>query len=277
MLATALQHAVAGEASQVRDLLDEDIRFWRLVLAHSENLATKLTAVTALNRHFIWAGIMLKVLPDSAVAQAVPPQWKIPLSDAERTLRLSLAGEWRLANRRIEEYLERPLWPGVSESEHPGLNRFAWRLARPALKPQDYSNRLATLTLRVLKELDAPYNDYPEALQRARAAQRDVEQEHPPFDRVFNAVGDMLSTWPAGILGQHATRVADVEGIRRLALVMAELRSHSVAATGVSAALAASSLRNPYTDKPFGWIAKDGLIVFVGLDSKNRRRYAFVY
>jgi hypothetical protein len=55
--------------------------------------------------------------------------------------------------------------------------------------------------------------------------------------------------------GQYARRVADVEGVRRAALVAVTLRSEKVEPSNVSAALAASSLRDPYTDRnaPVAW------------------------
>jgi hypothetical protein len=50
------------------------------------------------------------------------------------------------------------------------------------------------------------------------------------------------------------------------ALVAVTLRAANVDPANVAAALAASSLRDPYTNRPFEWNEKDGAVVFRGLE-----------
>ena len=277
-LAKAWELAATGDAHAVRDLLNADAHFWRGVLARSEILITKMIAVSALNRHFAWANLALRRLPSHAVKDAVPQEWMIPFTDEERSLRLALAGEWAFSDHVTRDLLEQPVGPGITDPAEAGaLPRIAWRLARPALQPQDSSNRLAKLMLAVLKALDAPYRNYPDVLQQVRALERDASDEHPAFSRPFNLIGDTMLAWGEGTFGNYAVRVADLEGIRRLALLTTDLRSRAVDAAQVPKALADSELRNPYTDKPFNWSEKESATVFTGLEHGERRRHAFPY
>ena len=77
--------------------------------------------------------------------------------------------------------------------------------------------------------------------------------------------------------GQYGARVADVEGVRRAAVLATTLRSRGVAAADVPAQLAASEIRMPYTNGPFAWDLKEGAIVFTGLEASERARHDIKY
>jgi hypothetical protein len=80
-----------------------------------------------------------------------------------------------------------------------------------------------------------------------------------------------------GDYSSYGARVSDIEGVRRAALLAAELRSRKVTAAEVSAQLAASSVRVPYTGEPFTWDEKEKAVIFQGLEPEERARYRFVY
>lgn len=71
--------------------------------------------------------------------------------------------------------------------------------------------------------------------------------------------------------------MTDLEGIRRATVITTELRSRKVPAERVSAELAASRIRVPYTGEPFGWDVEEGMIVFMGLEQTQRGRHVFKY
>jgi hypothetical protein len=98
-----------------------------------------------------------------------------------------------------------------------------------------------------------------------------------PPRSAYNIVGQVLEGIGAYDFGQYARRVADVEGVRRAALVAVTLRSANVDPSNVAAALAASPLRDPYTDQPFEWNEKDGVIVFRGLELGKRAEHRIRY
>jgi hypothetical protein len=74
-----------------------------------------------------------------------------------------------------------------------------------------------------------------------------------------------------------AKRVADVEGARRAAVLATTLRSSGVSAEDVPAQLAASEIRDPYTNGPFAWDLKEKAIVFTGLVPGERGRHDLKY
>lgn len=55
------------------------------------------------------------------------------------------------------------------------------------------------------------------------------------------------------------------------------LRAANVKAPGVSAALSADALHEPYHNRPFEWDEKEGAIVFRGLEIADRSVHRIYY
>jgi hypothetical protein len=55
------------------------------------------------------------------------------------------------------------------------------------------------------------------------------------------------------------------------------LREASIKAFDARAALAASTLRNPYDDQPFAWDEEENAIVFRGLEAGERGKHRTYY
>jgi hypothetical protein len=83
--------ARSGEWSRARQLLNDDLSFWRMVLASSDMLITKMMATVAVNRHFKLGSMILRTVPVGMSSNVVPTQWSIPMSDAERSMDLGPA------------------------------------------------------------------------------------------------------------------------------------------------------------------------------------------
>jgi hypothetical protein len=77
--------------------------------------------------------------------------------------------------------------------------------------------------------------------------------------------------------GVYPPRLADVEGVRRAAVLATELRSRKIDEQNIEAELAASNLRTPYTGEPFTWDAEQHALVFIGLVPGERGRHALKY
>ena len=75
----------------------------------------------------------------------------------------------------------------------------------------------------------------------------------------------------------YARRVADLEGVRRAALVAVTFRAAKVGMSEVAAELAAAPLRNPYNNRPFEWDAKNRDILFRGLELGKRGEHRIHY
>ena len=267
------------DAAAVRELLSEDLRFWRQVLQSSDVLITKMIAVAALNRHFGLGTLVLRRLPAQLVADAMPPDWTQEITRSERSMMLCLAGEWIFIDRYIKQVGHRgPASANPLGDDAPGaVSSWLWYPYRPLYQAQDSSNSFAERLLQDSRELDAPYDRYAEALQRTKAISSRKFRPVDALDWVYNATGHAI-LWDDFLdYGPYGARVADLEGTRRGAVLTAELRAHGFTAAQVPAQLAASGVVVPYTGRPFSWDPQEGAIVFTGLEPGERGRHVFKY
>ena len=140
----------------------------------------------------------------------------------------------------------------------------------------DYKNRYAAFITGVSDTLDVPYPAHPAAALRARALAETTSAQafdHPLYNWPGNA---LLKAGPPDFV-RYAVVVADLEGMRRLALLAVELRAAQVLPAEMPRRLQEAVLRDPYDGKPFRWDASAGALVFVGRQDLPRGRYAVLY
>jgi hypothetical protein len=278
LLAEAWTLAGHREAAGVRRLLEADVRFWRHTLAATNNLISKMIATAALHRHFAWSNLVLRRLPPDAARNAIPEPWRAPISESERSMLRSLAGEWAFFDHAIRHAMEDDVYPlDMSSDEASTAKRLFWRVTHPMLKVQDTSNQYADLLISVSETLQVPFDRYPEAIDHARAISDDAVQGAFPPTRIYNVLGDILLAVANPDLTSYAARVADLEGIRRSTLLAVELRSQGIAAAQAPQNLMEATLKDPYSGKPFGWDEGAKAIVFVGLQPGERGRHTILY
>jgi hypothetical protein len=275
LLLRARELAKQGDAEQVRALLERDLRFWRMVLHSSDIVVSKMMAAGALTRHFEWGSLVLRSLPASRQAAAIPAGWRTGLSAAERSMERCMAGEWLFSTsilRRLpSEYF------GVT-SEHP-IGRGFMLLARPLYQPQDTINRYAEHNLDVARAFAVPLDAYPRVVAEVRERERQAANDLFPYGSVYNLPG----AWFFAIMlassdtTSYYVRVGDIEGVRQAALTAALLRASGVAVKDVAAALGNVEQRDPYTHQPFAWNDPLGAIVFRGLQSGERGEHRIYY
>jgi hypothetical protein len=94
LMLDAKVRARKGDHAGVRDLLARDLRFWRRVFESSDTLLTKMIAKAAIDRHFSLGNLVLRSLPSDRAVDALPEEWRTPISDSERSLLRLLVGEW---------------------------------------------------------------------------------------------------------------------------------------------------------------------------------------
>jgi hypothetical protein len=247
--------AAQGDYAAAQQLLENDLRFWRRVLASSDILISRLIAVSAVKRHFQLGNLIIRDLP----SQASPAAWLDSISDAERAWDRCLAGEMEFAT-------------GMVRSSKPD-NAFA----SPLFLTQDTVNQLAGYYAQVAELLDAPLDRYREIPGQAKELSLSDMSELIPPRSLYNIGGRISMGIAVSDFGDYASRVADLEGVRRAALAALTLREQKVAASEVAAALAASELRSPYDDQPFAWDEQAGAIVFRGLTAGERGEYRIYY
>lgn len=261
LLVQAWLAARAGDRATVVRLLDEDMRFWRLVLRDADTLMSKIIATAALNRNFAMGNLVLRELGPGQDG-AVPPAWQVPLGDDERAMSRALAGELRYS-RQAMQALSAAEATALAEPGQSAGSRLLDRLGRPLFQPQATLNLTAARLQALAVASTADYPALPAALASA-----DIAPRARGWRWLFNPTGRVLVTAADGMYASYALRVADLEGMRRAALEATRLRAAGVAADDVAARLAAAdALRDPYTGAPLGW--EEGAIRFNGHDSRR--------
>jgi hypothetical protein len=267
--------AAAGDGAGVRDALDADLELWRLGLRSSDSVLGKMIATRYIGASLEWGNLILRRLPASARTDAVPPSWRQPLSDEERSLARAFRGEWNyrqhlLRNMKVYGSLFPTVGPRLSVGE-----RFSNVLMRTLLQPQDSANQDAALVLRVDALLDGPYAGLPAALVQVS----DVVKRPPSgiVDTLYNVAGDLILGSVGEQYADYGARVADLEGMRRAALLAADLRARGIPADSVTAFVTLDGARNPYTGEAFEWIVARKSIDFRGLRHEYRGRSEFLY
>ncbi|MDJ0939287.1 MAG: hypothetical protein QNJ00_05955 [Woeseiaceae bacterium] len=269
--------AGAGDAARVSATLDRDLTYWRMVLENSDALITKMIATAAIIRHFKLGNLVLRRLPQDVADDAIPPSWRAELTESERSMQRSLAGEWKyfddLMKKTVTD-MENPFddWTGLADTTT--WERIKWVVLKPMWQPQDLTNRYARMMLDLGNAFDVPYEDIPNAVDIAEELQASAFK---PFSRLYNFAGDLAMFTDGWSLSSYAVRVSDLEGIRRAALLVAELRADGVTANDVVQRMLVSEIVHPYTNEPFAW-DDSGVMVFKGLEPhEDRSRHELIY
>ncbi|MFL6604021.1 MAG: hypothetical protein ACJ8R9_22205 [Steroidobacteraceae bacterium] len=265
--------AELGDYAGARNLLEEDLRFWRKVLESSDILISKMIATAAIIRHFELGNLVLREIQPDKVMNAVPAGWNIPISESERSMRRCLVGEWMfmsasLRNTDVDLHALRHDSAG---------SRVLTRLMMPLHRPQDSMNKNAAYILEMAHLLSAPLDRYEGAVNRTAILAERTKREALPAAAAYNVVGQVLIGMGAYDFGTYARRVGDLEGVRRATLLAVTLRAANVGASEVGAALSASALHDPYHNRHFEWDQKDGVIIFRGLEIGERSVHRIYY
>lgn len=265
--------AERGDYANARNLLEKDLHFWRKVLESSDILISKMLATVAITRDFELGNLVLREIPPDKVMNAVPAGWDTPLSDADRSMRRCLVGEWVFMSaslRNIDIGSEALRDDSV-------VSRAMTRLVMPLYRRQDSINKNAAYLLEMIQLSSAPLDQYEDAVNRTAALAQQTRSAAFPPHSPYNPFGQFLIAIGTTDFGTYARRVADLEGVRRAALLAVTLRAANVKASEVSAALSANALHEPYHNRPFEWDEKEGAIVFRGLEIADRSVHRIYY
>lgn len=258
------------DATGGKELLGEDLRFWREVLESSDTLISKMIATAAILRHFRVGATILASLPPENVAAAMPVEWQASITDSERSMERCIAGEWKFMSYVIRDAATRD---SAAEFviDDSIASRVSSSLIDPMFQPQDTINVYTEHYARDAQLLEGvPFSNLEEATDRVTELSRTAANESLPPRSLYNFLGRMIVGMGAADFGSYARRVSDLEGVRRAALAAVELHIAQVASADVPEALAASPMRNPYTDEPFVWDPTEGTVVFRGLEPGER-------
>jgi hypothetical protein len=267
-----LQHAAKGEVDAVRAGLEAEVVYWRGAQRNAETLIAKMIALAALRNHFFFSNLVLRRLPASQVMDALPPDWLREFSEDERSMHLVMAGEWKWVEESVGDELDGGLLSNMLEPTL--VDRSLYYLGRPLFQPQDTLNIVADRNMRFSSRFTVPMNQYASAKESIETQFRD----HPQPVSIYNPMGDViLSLTDGSMYTSYAFRTANPVGMRRAALLVAQMRSRRVTADAVESEVARDELRDPYTGASFEWDAKRTSVIFNAPEEGARARHEFFY
>lgn len=279
LLAKAYHLAGQKDANGVREILEQDVHFWRSVLAESDILISRMIAVAALTRHFNMGNLALRRLPPEMQLAAMPEAWRVPLTEKELSWHRCFAGEWMYGRNILRQIMTEhaiPVAVGV-ENDHGLLYKLQDLASKPLFQLQDTSNQSAEMFVRAADALQVPIERFLDGRQAAAEIFGAPARRIGTLANLYNPMGDILSGIGGGSYDSYPPRVADMEGARRAAVLATELRSRKVDVANVRAEIDASNLRMPYTGVPFVWDSKAQAILFIGLVPEARGLHYFKY
>jgi len=250
------RRAERGEADQIATELERDCDYWREVQRGADTLISRLIANVALRRHFFFGNRILRRLPTESVERAIPASWRRAFSRDELSMLRTFAGEYEYATRAVRRDAAAALAsvddePGDDEEEPDFTDRIATRIGHFMSSSQHSLNRIADAYLRAAQEFQAPLDQY--AAIDARLARDDA------YFRTQS-------------IGGYVVRAATSEGLRRAALLAAELRARGLRPDAVAQAVAASDLVDPFTLAPFTVDTRSSTLTFNSPQANARNR-----
>ena len=266
--------AKSARPGEIAAALRADLAFWRETQKSADLLITKMIAIAAIRQHFSFANIVLREMPGARAE--VLEAWSVPFSTGELSMRRAMAGELSYSEGVMLRYLDADEGHFI-EPDAEGLTllgRIGSSLARPFYQHQDQTNYYAASYLDFARRFEAPLDRYPEIAESEQAKEPNGFSFH-----VYNPVGHVFR----GIAGtwtytDYPVRAGSLEGMRRAALLTAQLRERGVSLDQIATELSGAELRNPFDGKPFEWSAEEQAVVYVGPDAeRDRKRHSYFY
>jgi len=263
------QWAAQGRVDEVRAGLDADFAFWRAAVPSADSLIAQMIAVSALRQHFSYSNLILRGLTPEQARRAVPDDWRREVSIAERSMKRAMAGEmafWKEVMAQTKRMAVQGT-TGVGGEGSTFVEKWTGYLTDPLFKMQDTMNGIAERRMRLCESFEVPMNQYPR-LEKEWAR---LPTEHELS--VYNPVGRMILQLETPFTYVvYVMRAASVEGMRRAALLAVQLHTNGASSDAIGGLIENSDLRDPYTEKPFGWNAERRTLAFISPDNQGRTR-----
>lgn len=278
-LVSAWISAYEGNGKAANYAIARDHNFWRMVLSSTNSLLARMVATTALNRNYLFGALFLQTQP-TAKGFEIPADWRKPYSAEEISMRRVMSGEIIFSREMVREIwgMKRLPWEEKNPRIDDIIAELKNRLGRPLALPQDSLNIQTDYYEKMMKTFNVPLGQYEKALKEAQISQA---SQKSLLSRIhaYNPVGRwLIAQNEVGMYENYFLRSADLEGTRRLAVLMSELHAKKVSREDLGAVVAASEMKNPYTDQPFIVEPGNDYVVFNGLEEdKQKARHAFFY
>jgi hypothetical protein len=266
--------AATGAALEVRAGLQNDLEFWREAHVSSDTLISRMISVAALRQHFFFGNLALRILPRDSQSMAIPESWLRPLGPAEFDVLRVMAGELQFAQGTLSKVLDPPYWRSVDdlESDESWGDRLVVWLADPLYQQQDVINQMAEDYSSFARSFRVPLTQYV-------ALESELKSRQPASAWSFrNPIGRWISAQSGmDVFASYPVRSASVEGMRRAAVLTAQLRAAQVTPEKLQEQVLASPLRNPFDDKPFVWNAEHAAVEYRGPDNQLVKTHVYFH
>lgn len=241
------------------DLLNQDLRFWRLMLKDTDMLIGKMIAVAAIKNNFLWTNHFLLKMKNTAQLNIDLIALNQPFTEEELSMRRCLIGEWFFAYSIVD-----PL--AVVDVD----NMTAKILIKFVYKEQDTLNMVAENLNSIVSELDVPLASFEKSLREYQGKEIRKKTLVDYLLNPYNLGGQYLSdAAPASMYTEYVVRTKDLEGFRRGLLLSIEMMS--------SVANKNSLYFSPYDTKPFVLNRKQQSVTAIGLGGGERAQQTYYY
>jgi len=248
MYLKALSLETNEDAADCKRMLEKDYRFWRMILAESASVNVKMIAARGIELHFVMGNLVVRRFPPAQTMVAIPEGWREPFSSRERSLAKMMANEWIFYDLRPDDERSK--------------NLVSMLFGSFLYQPQATSNANADRMLRVVGLYDRDYAAIPQAAATFLATYG-TEKKAAADIGVYNPVGRILLNMEGmDAYTRYGFRVANLEGMRRVALLASQLRSSGAKGNDVAEGVRTSDLRDPYDGKEFAWDPGQGAFLF---------------
>lgn len=235
-----------------RQLLEDDLSFWRMVQRDADTLIEKMIAVAAIRQHLQGGRAVLQ----ETAGGALPAIWLRPFDDQERALTRTFAVEWHYANSILK------MMESDAGSEQGVMSQLIATLGMPLLQTQAAANTHAAGLLRISTELDVPLSQARKAYSTLQAELQAKQRTFPCIDSPYNPLGQMLENAQSPDLWlNYPLKINDLESIRRASVLLASAAAERIPDQRMAGYVAQHPLRDPYSDEAFGWDTARGMLL----------------
>ena len=251
--------ATRGEQLPALEALEQEVRFWRMVLRESRMLITKMVAVARLKRSFRLASEIMATYPPNSAQTAILMRILAPLGAEELNMARTFRSEFVFTKTILED---------ISATDMAGAGKeLTWKLTELFLFKRNATINLIYARARDLAALGALPAD--EFLKRAVQIQAS-EAQRPhwlSWHFAYNPVGKVLGEIATPDYVRYIGRVHNLDGLLRLVKLQLLMQQRGVSDTQGADFLAKAdpALTNPYTKQPMEWDPALHALYFQGM------------
>lgn len=193
LLLQAWLAAQRQDTAEVKQLLEQDLQFWRALLLKNNLLLYKMVSAAAIKKHFKFAAYIKQQLAPEQASAMSPSAWLSAFTEQELSLQLAVAGEWAYGNMITDTLIVK-----APQRGHNSLSEMIeWYLLMPLFQPQATSNQRAA--------------------QLLAYASGDAPDTNPWYSWFYNPVGKILNSVAQPDYERYRALLAELESLRQQA------------------------------------------------------------